>query len=206
MRGSSFGGSHGPSCQNGWVERSAGFLRATLWRILALIFATAVLAGCGTLPSPGPKPASVAQPARDSGNLADIAKASTPPGDLSGFRLLPLGPYALEARLQLVRRAQHSLDVQYYVIEDDATGRLLLRSLRDAAARGVRVRLLVDDLYTAQTDPMLRTLADTPTSKCGCSTPSAACANRLSAALPARWATSTASTTACTTSCSSPTG
>ena len=61
-----------------------------------------------------------------------------------------------------MRRAQHSLDLQYYVIEDDATGRLLLRSLRDAAARGVRVRLLIDDLYTAHTDAMLRALAELP--------------------------------------------
>lgn len=121
-----------------------------------------LLSACGTLPPAGPKPVSTAQPARADGELAAIAKASTPPGGLSGFRLLPLGPYALDARLQLMRRAQHSLDLQYYVIEDDATGRLLLRSLRDAAARGVRVRLLIDDLYTAHTDAMLRALAELP--------------------------------------------
>ncbi|HOM13975.1 MAG TPA: phospholipase D family protein [Rubrivivax sp.] len=128
--------------------------------LLALL--TLLLSACGTLPPTAPQPASTAQPARDDGELAAIAKASTPPGGLSGFRLLPLGPYALDARLQLIRRAQHSLDLQYYVIADDATGRLLLRSLRDAAARGVRVRLLVDDLYTAHTDAMLRALADQP--------------------------------------------
>ncbi|MGL6108895.1 MAG: phospholipase D family protein [Rubrivivax sp.] len=126
---------------------------------LAVLVAMA-LSACGTLPPAGPKPASVAQEPKDDGELAALAKASTPPGGLSGFRLLPLGPYALDARLQLVQRASHSLDVQYYVIEDDATGRLLLRSLRDAAARGVRVRLLVDDLYTVHTDPMLRALAE----------------------------------------------
>ena len=131
-------------------------------RWIGLLLLVAVLAGCGTLPPAGPKPASVALPARGHGDLAAIAKASTPPGELSGFRLLPLGPYALDTRLQLIRRAQYSLDVQYYVIEDDATGRLLLRSLRDAAARGVRVRLLVDDLFTSHTDAMLRTLAEHP--------------------------------------------
>ena len=121
-----------------------------------------MLAGCGTLPPTGPKPASVALAPPEDGALAAIAKASTPPGGLSGFRLLPLGPYALDARLQLIQRARASLDLQYYLIEDDATGRLLLRSLRDAAARGVRVRLLVDDLFTADTDTMLRALADHP--------------------------------------------
>ncbi len=132
-------------------------------RRLGLLLLMVWLGGCGTLPPPGPKPASVALAPRAEGNLAAIAKASTPPGDeLSGFRLLPLGPYALEARLQLIRRARHSLDLQYYVIEDDATGRLLLRSLRDAAQRGVRVRLLVDDLFTSHTDAMLRLLAEQP--------------------------------------------
>jgi cardiolipin synthase C len=126
------------------------------------VLALWALAGCGTLPPAGPKPPSTALDPQDDGELAAIAKASTPPGGLSGFRLMPLGPYALDARLQSIERARHSLDLQYYVIEDDATGRLLLRKLRDAAARGVRVRLLVDDLYTVSTDPMLRALAEHP--------------------------------------------
>ena len=67
---------------------------------------------------------------------------------------MPLGAYSLDARIQLARRAKHSLDVQYYLIQNDATGRLLLRNLRDAALRGVRVRLLVDDLYTSGGDPL----------------------------------------------------
>jgi putative cardiolipin synthase len=120
------------------------------------------LGACGTLAPPGDKPVSTALAPRDDGELAAIAKASTPPGDLSGFRLLPLGAFALDARIQVAQRARHSLDVQYYVFEDDATGRLLFRTLRDAAARGVRVRLLVDDLYTLNTDPILRALAEHP--------------------------------------------
>jgi cardiolipin synthase C len=142
--------------------RGAGFLSGRTLAALLLGLALLGLGGCGTLPPAGPKPVSVALLPKDGGTLAAIAKASTPPGDLSGFRLLPLGPYALDARLQLIHRAIHSLDVQYYVIEDDATGRLLLRSLRDAAARDVRVRLLVDDLFTTHTDAMLRALADHP--------------------------------------------
>jgi putative cardiolipin synthase len=53
----------------------------------------------------------------------------------------------------------HSLDVQYYLIANDRTGRLFMRNLRDAALRGVRVRLLVDDLYTTGGDEMFRGLA-----------------------------------------------
>src|SRR5262249_34644576 len=75
---------------------------------------------------------------------------------------MPLGLYSLHARIELIRRARYSLDVQYYLIQDDRTGRLFMRSLRDAARRGVRVRLLVDDLYTAGADPMFQGLAAFP--------------------------------------------
>jgi putative cardiolipin synthase len=73
---------------------------------------------------------------------------------LSGFRLLPLGTHSLDARLQLVHRAQHSLDLQYYHFANDSSGRLLLRALRDAATRGVRIRVLIDDLYTGGADAL----------------------------------------------------
>ena len=72
------------------------------------------------------------------------------------------GYYSLDARIELVRRARYSLDVQYYLIQNDRTGRLLMRNLRDAALRGVRVRLLVDDLYTVGGDQMFRGLAAFP--------------------------------------------
>jgi putative cardiolipin synthase len=80
----------------------------------------------------------------------------------SGFRLLPLGRFSLDARLQLAARAEATLDVQYYHFAPDATGRRLLRALRDAAARGVRVRLLIDDLYTGGADPLFQSFAAHP--------------------------------------------
>jgi phosphatidylserine/phosphatidylglycerophosphate/cardiolipin synthase-like enzyme len=51
------------------------------------------------------------------------------------------------ARLQLAQRAQASPDLQYHHFSGDRTGRALLRALRDAAARGVRVCVMIDDLY-----------------------------------------------------------
>ena len=59
-------------------------------------------------------------------------------------------------------RASRSLDVQYYQIQRDSIGLQFLRELRDAARRGVRVRLLVDDLYTAGEDDLLAGLAAHP--------------------------------------------
>ena len=70
--------------------------------------------------------------------LVRIAKASLPAPGLSGFRLMPLGSYSLDARVELARRATQSLDLQYYQIHNDRTGHLLLRNVRDAALRGVR--------------------------------------------------------------------
>ena len=97
-------------------------------------------------------------PARTAG-LGRIAEASVIPGELSGFRLLTSGSEALQARLELIERAQVSIDLQAYQFKGDATGLILVRALRDAAGRGVRVRLLLDDLYTAGDDALWLGLA-----------------------------------------------
>ncbi|MBB3177287.1 phospholipase D family protein [Variovorax sp. Sphag1AA] len=81
---------------------------------------------------------------------------------MSGARVLPQAAFALDARLALIRRARSSLDLQYYLLGNDKTGKLIARELRDAAARGVRVRLLLDDFYTTELDPMLLGLAAHP--------------------------------------------
>jgi putative cardiolipin synthase len=131
-------------------------------RALLALLASVMLSACGTLPPQIERPLSSAlRPSADS-PLARVAQDSVPEPTLTGFRLLPDGFYSLDARVQLVRRARFSLDVQYYLIQNDRTGRLLMRGLRDASSRGVRVRLLVDDLYTAGSDPMFRGLAAFP--------------------------------------------
>jgi putative cardiolipin synthase len=122
----------------------------------------AALAACGSLPPVRERPAVSAAAVDPSTTLARIAAASTPPGEHSGFRLMPLGVYSLDARVQLAERAQRSLVVQYYQFENDATGRLLMRALREAAGRGVQVRLLVDDLYTVKSQQPLLALSATP--------------------------------------------
>ena len=122
----------------------------------------ALATGCATLPDGLQGPSSRAIPASTDTALGRLARSSQPDPDLSGFRLMPSGDAALDTRLQLAARAQRSLDVQYYHIENDDTGRSFLRALRDAALRGVRVRLLMDDLYTAGEDELLLGLAATP--------------------------------------------
>ena len=71
---------------------------------------------------------------------------------LSGLRLLPDGVDALAVRVALTNEAERTLDIQYYMIHADATGLLLIERAIAAADRGVRVRVLVDDIYAAKND------------------------------------------------------
>ncbi|MGL6112185.1 MAG: phospholipase D-like domain-containing protein, partial [Rubrivivax sp.] len=93
--------------------------------------------------------------------LGRIAANSTPQGR-SGFGLLPIGGHAFVARVALADRAERSLDVQYYHLHSDPASVEFLRTLRDASQRGVRVRLLVDDLHAPATYPLLSGLAAYP--------------------------------------------
>ncbi len=130
---------------------------------LVALAALLLLAGCASLPAVDRQAiASEAIALSKDTALGRIASAYRPGADLSGFRLMPLGTFSLDTRVQLARRAQVSLDVQYYHFEFDETGRWLLRALRDAAQRGVRVRLLLDDFYTSGQDELLLAFAAHP--------------------------------------------
>ena len=105
------------------------------------------LAGCATLPENVDRPSSKAF--TDTGDTAigsAIAKETSDHPDQSGFLLLENGLDAFVARAVLARFAERSLDVQYYLYHDDLVGRLFTDQLVQAAERGVRVRLLVDDM------------------------------------------------------------
>jgi putative cardiolipin synthase len=78
--------------------------------------------------------------------------------DESGFRLLTLSNNALMSRVVLADHAQHSIDMQYYILNNDATGRLVAQRVLAAADRGVRVRLLLDDINATNAIDMLDAL------------------------------------------------
>jgi len=120
------------------------------------------LCACASLPQQVARQKSTAIAPSSDTLLGKIAVDSSPAEQLSGFRLMPIGSFALDTRLTLARMAQKSLDLQYYLIGDDPTGRYLLRTLRDASLRGVRVRLLLDDLYTSGEDELLLGFAAYP--------------------------------------------
>ncbi len=130
--------------------------------IAAILLLLALITGCASL-APGLQgPPTQAMASSTRTMLGELMAKTSPDRDLSGFRLMPDGRTAFDARIQLARLAQDSLDVQYYQIHTDETGRFLLRTLRDAAARGVRVRVLMDDMYTAGDDELLRAFAAHP--------------------------------------------
>lgn len=132
-------------------------------RRLVLTSFLAALGACTTLPHVNrAASASQAVPISEDTALGRMASGLGAAPDQSGFRLMPLGSYSLDTRVELARRAQVSLDVQYYHIETDESGRWFLRALRDAAARGVRVRLLVDDFHTSGSDELFLSLAAHP--------------------------------------------
>ena len=122
----------------------------------------ALLQGCATLPPPEVFEPSTALPLSTDNELGRLSAQSLPADAGSGFRPLPMSNYSMDARLTLAAHAQRTLDLQYYLLENDATGHKLLRAVRDAALRGVRVRILVDDLYTADSDRLLVQLAAYP--------------------------------------------
>jgi len=122
-------------------------------------------AGCASLPSNVERPASKAFDAPEQtqlGQLVQERRAQAGARSDSGFRLLDSVDAAFSSRLALIQSAQRSLDLQYYAIHADASTEILLQALRDAARRGVRIRLLLDDFNTVGKDAQVLRLAFEP--------------------------------------------
>jgi putative cardiolipin synthase len=117
------------------------------------------LAGCSTLPPPPLQPASYAL--RDTADtrlgVAVLRQLRAHPG-LSGLVPFEDPLDALSARLLLAETADRSIDAQYFIWNGDTVGMLLWQALWQAAERGVRVRLLLDDANTSGLDPVLSAL------------------------------------------------
>ncbi|WP_426389643.1 phospholipase D family protein [Variovorax sp. R-27] len=135
------------------------------WRALPAALALALsllMSACSSLPPRVPEQPVNAIADFSATPLSAITQKVLPQDTRSGFQLLPYGPTSFATRIAMAKLATRSLDVQYYLLAADNTGRALMRELRDAALRGVRVRLLVDDLYTTGEDDLLLALASYP--------------------------------------------
>jgi len=115
-------------------------------QLVALLIAGVAASGCASLPPLEGRTQSRAATDTDATRLgrALIPRVAAHPGR-SGIHPLADSLDAFAARSLLARAAERTLDVQYYIWHDDVSGTLLFDALREAAERGVRVRLLLDD-------------------------------------------------------------
>jgi putative cardiolipin synthase len=121
-------------------------------RGMRLLVLALLISGCASLPRHVAKTHSQALPDPETTSLGRIVAAEEPGKNLSGIQLLTSGEEALADFIALADRAERTLDIQYYIIQQDDSARILLHHVRLAADRGVRVRVLVDDLNTAGED------------------------------------------------------
>jgi len=120
---------------------------------------TLALAGCASAIRDGDKSVASALQKRDDTSLGRrIAPALAAHPGQTGMRLVSSNLDAFALRVLGARQAEVSLDLQYYIWHDDLTGKLLGGELVRAADRGVKVRLLVDDMDVRSRDSVLRTL------------------------------------------------
>ena len=126
---------------------------------LAALVMGLALVGCSSIRKDFVKqPTSALSPVSDTPSSRYIGtELSQHPGQ-SGFRLLTRSSNALMSRIAIIDQARHSIDLQYYIFKNDATGRLVAQHLLAAADRGVRVRMLLDAMDLTHEDRLLGAL------------------------------------------------
>ena len=120
------------------------------------------LTGCAALPSDVQRPVTTALENNLDTRLGKVvaarAAAASTRND-SGFALVVNAELAFTSRMTLIKAAEKTLDLQYYAVHADDTTDRLFDALREAAARGVRIRILLDDFNTAGKDAQVLRLA-----------------------------------------------
>ncbi|MCC2675760.1 MAG: cardiolipin synthetase (Cardiolipin synthase)-like protein [Ramlibacter sp.] len=147
------------------VQRSAAQPWQRAWHWLAMVLLLSWATGCASLPANTNRTPSQAFTDPDStplGQLVQARRSQAGTRSDSAFYLLDGVEAALASRLSLIDGARRSLDLQYYAIHADASTEVLLQRLREAARRGVRVRILLDDFNTVGEDAQVLRLAFEP--------------------------------------------
>ncbi|KXU84238.1 phospholipase [Paraburkholderia monticola] len=138
----------------------------TRLQLLFVSVLASVLTACASLPPQSNRPQTFALQNTESTRLGTLfaPEERSHPGD-GAFHLLADPTDAIVARIVLTETAERSLDLQYYIWHSDLTGRELGAAVLKAADRGVRVRVLIDDLGTNADDQVLLTLSSHPNVK-----------------------------------------
>lgn len=135
---------------------------ASALRWLAVLFLGLWITGCASLPSEVDRPVStaLANPAQTRlGALVAARAATAGTRNDSGFALVGDAELAFTSRMTLIKAAQKTLDIQYYAIFADDTTERMFEALREAAGRGVRIRILLDDFNTSGKNAQVLKLA-----------------------------------------------
>jgi putative cardiolipin synthase len=140
-----------------------GLMRGNRFQRIEVALLAALIGGCAQLPPRPAEPDGVAIAVAEGGDLdRTISPAEARNPGQSGFRLVKEGTEAFVVRMQSARLATRSLDVQTYIWHADMTGIYLANQLLESADRGVRVRLLLDDLDARAQNDGLAALAAHP--------------------------------------------
>ena len=134
----------------------------TTWRWWLLLLASLWISGCASLPSNVDRPVSnaLASPGETRlGQLVAARAAKAVTRNDSGFALVGNAELAFTSRMTLIKAAQKTLDIQYYAIFADDTTERMFDALREAAGRGVRIRILLDDFNTSGKNAQVLKLA-----------------------------------------------
>jgi cardiolipin synthase C len=139
--------------------------RRPVARLTVLLFSSllgAWVSGCASLPSNVERPVSTALANPGETRLGQAVAARAAKADTrndSGFALVSNAELAFTSRMTLIKAAQKTLDIQYYAIFADDTTERMFDALREAAARGVRIRILLDDFNTSGKNAQVLKLA-----------------------------------------------
>src|SRR5678816_2290388 len=138
------------------LPRYQGWIR---YLIALVVFS---LSACG-LPKSAERTPSSAMTGNNGTSLAAVVRprVAAHPGQ-TGMHALADARDAIAARLVLADAAQRSLDVQYFIWNKDLVGKVLIERVLRAADRGVRVRVLLDDLGTRPSDAVLLAIDSHP--------------------------------------------
>lgn len=133
-------------------------------RLHIVLIMVVILAGCGSLPAEMVHPVepNLSPPTSTLSQLIETYELEQQSQGESAVLIQNSGWDALSQRLALIESAERSIDIQYYIWNSDVSGNYLANRLVAAADRGVKVRVMLDDINLNEREGMLVALDSHP--------------------------------------------